>query len=185
VCVDQANKRVTVAVSRQGSNGIGTFFARVISRNLVNVSGHATAEAGPGATGSRCLKPVFLPNTILSTNGQNGCTANPPEIIFDPNNTGQLTPWAQAQVGQCVNMRPTQASEKNKLPAPGQFYSLDFGSGGATYECAWEHCLTTPSCKTDFSSVQCGSLYPLETGDMVGPLQHGVDGLIGNPPTDS
>jgi hypothetical protein len=185
VCVDAANKRVTVAVSRQGSNGVGTFFARVISRNLVNVSGHATAEAGPGATGSRCLKPVFLPNTILSTSGQNGCNLNPKEIIFNPSNSGQLTPWAQSKVGQCVNMRPTQANDKNALPAAGQFYSLDFGSGGSTYECAWENCLTTPSCKTNFTSVQCGSQYPLETGDMVGPLQHGVDGLIGKPPTDS
>jgi len=185
VCVDQAHKRVTVVVSRQGSNGIGTFFARAMSFNLVNVSGHATAEAGPGGTGSRCLKPVFLPNTILSTLGQGGCTAATPEIIFDPNNAGQLTAWAQSKVGQCVNMRPTQASDKNALPAAGQFYSLDFGSGGSTYSCAWANCLTTPSCKTDFSSVQCGSMYPLETGDMVGPLKQGVNGLIGKPPTDT
>jgi len=185
VCVDTANKRVTVVVSRQGSNGIGTFFARAMSFNRVNVSGHATAEAGPGATGSRCLKPVFLPNTILSTLGQAGCTQAPPQIIFDPQNAGQLTAWAQSKVGQCVNMRPTQASDKNALPAPGQFFSLDFGAGGSTYSCAWANCLTTPSCKTNISSVQCGNNYPLETGDMVGPLAHGVDGLIGNPPTDT
>jgi hypothetical protein len=129
-----------------------------------------------------CIKPVFLPDTILSNlDPLVACNPLNKQIIFDPANNNQITSWAQGKLGQCVNMRPTQANDKNKLPAPGQFYSLDFGSGGSTYRCAWGNCLNTPSCNADISVVQCNNNYPLETGDMVGPLKQGVGDLIGSP----
>src|SRR5882724_9174268 len=180
ICVDKANQRVTVVVGRQGSNGIATYFARVISPDLVSVRVHATAEAGTGATGSKCVKPVYIPNTILSSLGPGGCTTTPKQIIFDPANSNQLTAWAKSKLGQCVNMRPTRPSDSG-LPAPGQFFSLDFGSGANTYRCVWANCLNTPSCNADISEIQCKGSYPVKTGDMVGPLKQGVNGLIGSP----
>ena len=182
ICVDTPNRRVTVVVARQGTNGIATYFARVISPDLVSVRVHATAEAGSGATGSKCVKPVYIPNTILTTLNppSAACTSTPKQIIFDPANNNQLTDWAKSKLGQCVNMRPTRPSDSG-LPAPGQFFSLDFGSGANTYRCVWANCLNTPSCNADTAAIQCNNSYPVKTGDMVGPLKQGVNGLIGSP----
>ena len=185
VCVDVPNRRVTVAVARQGGHGIATFFARVISHSLVGVKVHATAEAGVGATGAACVKPVFLPNTFLSTD-PNACNTTPPEIIFDPANNNQVTPWAAAQLGNCANIRPTHGGDNGNLPAPGQFYALDFASGPLTYSCTWSNCLNTPVCAADITAIKCGHPYPVKTGNTSpGQTQSGVNGLIGNPPTDT
>jgi len=80
-----------------------------------------------------------------------------------------------------MNIRPTEANDKTKLPAPGQFYSLDFGDGGATYKCSWGSCLN--QCKgADVATITCGSNYPVETGNMVGPLKKGIADLLADPP---
>ena len=98
VNVDETNRWVTVTVRRTGGSGITTFFARVFGVKSVDVLAQARAEASAAGTASRCIKPVYLPNTILSQlDPQTACNANPKQVIFD--STDHMTDWAKAQLG--------------------------------------------------------------------------------------
>jgi hypothetical protein len=135
----------------------------------------ATAEASATGSGSRCVKPIFLPNTILSPETPPVACANG-HVVFD--SSGHLTAYAQSQMGTLHDIRPTSPSG---ALAPGQFYSLDFGSGGKDYRCALGNCLNDcPGVDPDI--IRCGDRFPLKTGNMVGPTQQGVKDLIGQPP---
>ncbi|MBZ5532833.1 MAG: hypothetical protein LAO20_15495 [Acidobacteriia bacterium] len=189
VVVDTANRRVTVTVSRLGDNGIGTFFARGFGVANVSVQTQATAQASKTAGGSRCVKPIYIPNTVLSTQATTAAACAAGEILFDPANPGHFSSWAQDTLGNfkysgtCATIRPTNPADVKKGDfSPGQFFSLDFGSGGSTYRCVWSSCLNDVSCGADQSVIACGHDYPVKTGDMVGPTNQGVGDLIGDPP---
>lgn len=174
VDVDTANRRVTVRVPRTGANGIPLYFAKILGRTRSDVQATATAECSPTATGSSCLKPIYLPNTILSSLGPvQACKSN--QMIFAAN--GSLTAYAQSKIGSSEPIRPTTP---DKALVPGQFYSLDFGSGANTYRCALGQCLS--DCGIDTTVMRCGQSYPLETGNMVGPTKQGVGDLTGPTP---
>jgi Flp pilus assembly protein TadG len=176
VAVDTANQRVTVTVPRTGSNGIETFFARAFGWQKMNVVARATAEFSTQAAGSHCVKPFFLPNTVLSQ--QDPVTAcNSKQVIFDQ---GQLTTFVENKWGAQLNLRPITPGG---ALAPSQFYSIQLGGpGAATYQCQISQCLNT--CPTAIDTVQCGVGYPLQTGNMAGPTTAGVQQLIGpNPDT--
>jgi Flp pilus assembly protein TadG len=177
VTVDTATRRVTVTVPRTsaGGNAIGTFFARVANNTSADIVAKATAEAGLQGSASRCVKPIFLPNTIFSdlTPGAGNSACNAGQVVFD--SSGNITAWAQGLFGVQKTIRPV---DPNTALQPGQFYSLDFGSGGSTYRCAWGQCLNYCA---GTSEIACGQRYPVETGNMVGPTQQGVRDLIGNP----
>jgi Flp pilus assembly protein TadG len=180
ISVDTALRRVTVTVPRTaaGGNAIGTFFARVSNNNSADIVAKASAEAGLQGSASRCVKPVFIPNTILSdksldpNNAAGACNAG--EVLFD--RSGNVTAFAQGKIGSQQTIRPVKPQ---RALAPSQFYSLDFGSGGSTYRCAWGQCLNYCS---GVSEIACGQRYPVETGNMTGPTNQGVRNLIGNPP---
>ncbi len=176
IAVDTTARTVTVTVSRLQGNAIPTAFARVAGINLVAVQTQAKAQASSTPTGGRCVKPFFIPNTILSSlSPSSACSAG--QYIFTPGNYQQLSAFMLSQgFGQLINARPTSPSQSL---APSQFFSLDFGSGAATYTCAIQECLN--SCSVP-SPVSCGSSWPLETGNMVGPTSQGINNLIGNPP---
>ncbi len=176
IVVDTTARTVTVTVSRLQGNGIPTAFAKVIGVNLVGVQTQAMAQASSTPTGGRCVKPFFVPNTILSSlSPSSACSAG--QYIFTPGNYQQLSPWMLGQgFGQLIDARPTSPTQ---ALSPSQFYSLDFGSGAATYNCAIANCLNTCSVPT---AVSCGTSWPLETGNMVGPTSQGVNNLIGSPP---
>jgi len=171
VNVDQSNRRVTVTVSRLAGSGITTYFAKVMGINAVDVQTKATAEASKNAAGGYCIKPVYMPNTALSANA-NACSAG--ETIFDA--SGNLTPFALANLGQPVTVRPLGGASSI---VPSQWGSLDFGSGAATYKCAIENCLN--ECGVSASQISCGHAFSPETGNMDGPTQQGFTDLIGNP----
>jgi Putative Flp pilus-assembly TadE/G-like len=182
VVVDTATRRVTVTVSRLGTSGINTFFAKAIGMSQASVQVQAMAQASASAGASRCVKPVYIPNTIYSTlDPAAACTASPPQVIFDSSNN--ISAWAQNQsggfrfTGQCNFIRPTSPSG---ALLPSQFYSLDFGSGAATYRDVWANCLNLVSGATP-GVVKCGDSIPVETGNMVGPTRQGVGDMIGNP----
>ena len=180
IAVDVANRRVTVTVSRTGANGIGTYFARIVGKNTVDVVTKATAEASRTAGATHCLKPIFIPNTILSgltpdqSKKPNACAAN--QLIFDSG--GNVTSFAQSLEGTQITPGIRPSDPQTNL-GPSQFYSLDFGSGANTYRCTLGQCMN--DCLIS-GSVTCGNSYPLETGDMTGPTKQGVNDLIGNPP---
>ena len=179
IVVDTVNHRVRVTVPRTGSNGIQTYFAAAIGWKSVNVNVKATAEAGSNGTSAHCLKPIFIPNTIISTSppGVNPCNAG--QKLFDA--AGNLTPQGQAALSSSSRpayvIRPT--SPVGAL-VPSQYYSADFGSGANTYRCSLGQCLN--GCGISNPTVFCGSTLTTENGNMVGPTKQGVADLIGNPP---
>src|SRR5262245_4237479 len=182
VVVDTAKHQVTVTVSRLGASGVNTFFGKAIGMSQVSVQVQAMAQASTSGAGTRCLKPVYIPNTIYSSlDPAAACTASPPQVIFDSSNN--LSAWAQNQsggfrfIGTCTFIRPTTPSG---ALAPSQFYSLDFGSGASTYRDVWSNCLNDVAGATP-GVVRCGDAIPVETGNMVGPTNQGVGDLIGNP----
>jgi Flp pilus assembly protein TadG len=180
VDVNSSTRRVKVTVSRLGAGGVDTFFARAIGIPRVDVQVQATAQASATAGASRCIKPVYIPNTLLSTlpTVAQACTAN--QVLFDAN--GNLTTWAAGQLGNCATIRPTNPGDAQKALAPSQFFSLDFGTGANTYRCLWSSCLNDPACGADKNVIACNSQYPVETGNMKGPTKQGVDDLVGPNP---
>ena len=190
VNVDVANRLVTVTVPLTGPGAIGTFFARAIRVPSVDVTVQASAEAAENGSGSRCLKPLFIPNTILSTqNPVLACAADPKEVFFSrPDGcqaaspaeeiTSELSPWYQttAVLGSQYTIKP--GMPQNAL-TPSQFYALDFGAGANDYRCTLGAC--TNDCGiTDIPA--CGKSYAVKTGNMVGPTDQGVDDLSGPDP---
>jgi len=179
VVVDTVKQRVTVTVnSNVGGNPINTFFAGALGISQMGTQAKAIAEAALKGTASRCVKPIFSPNTIFSAQPTVAAACAAGEVVF--NADGSMTAWAQGQnsIGKCLQTRPTRPSDTDL--APGQYYSLDFGSGANTYRCTWGTCLN--QCDVDSSVIECGKKYPLKTGDMVGPTGQGIDQLIGKPP---
>ncbi|MGH9393939.1 MAG: pilus assembly protein TadG-related protein [Terriglobales bacterium] len=183
VTVDQVNMRVTVQVPRTGGNGIPAFFLGIFGVKHTDVAATATAEASPVATGSICLRPIFVPNTILSAETPTQACSDG-QTILGPN--GGMSPWLKANpqlLGMLETIRPT--SPQGAL-APSQYYSLDFsngaGGGASVYSCALGSNLA--SCGITPTVAACGTSYPTENGNMKGPTQTGIGNLLGaNPDT--
>jgi hypothetical protein len=185
VVVDTTLRRVTVTVNRNiGGSPINTFFAGALGISQMGTQAKAVAEASTQATGSRCVKPIYIPNTALTTinppRADSACNATPKQIIFDPT-TKAVTAWAQTRVGSQIQIHPPGGTASTAS----QYQALDFGNGGSTYRCTWGKCLNDPSCGASASVLKCGTSYPIETGAMTGPTKQGVQDLIGNPVVDS
>ena len=189
VVVDTANYKITVTVPRTGDNGITTYFAKVLGVNSADVQTKATAQAWQSGAAASCLKPIFLPNTILSAKDPDAACKSG-EVMFSGSGSNyQVTSWGQNQIPTLspLNIRPMNPADVKKNLAAGQYYSLDFSNrtdpGASTYRCTLGDCLN--QCSGVPSPIVCGSSFPIKTGDMVGPTHQGVDDLIGNPPTDT
>jgi hypothetical protein len=169
VTVDIENRRVTVdiLVAR------GTFFARVLGVNTADVGARATAEAARNASVGACPKPWFVPNTIVSADETCEACADG-ETLIDPD-TGEVTPFAEATLGQQIIVKP---QDPGQALGPGQFFAIDLstpGSGADEYrEAIW-------SCAPP---IGCEEIQDIKTGNMVGPTRQGVEELIGAPPRD-
>ena len=151
VSVDTGNRRVTVTVSRLAGSGITTFFARIIGISSVDVQTRATAEAGSNASGGYCIKPIYIPNTALSSlTVPNACSGN--QLIFD--SSGNLTTFALSQIGNTFLVRPMHAATS---VVPAQFGSASLGS---SYQCAIESCLN--ECGLSASQMACGASISVE-----------------------
>ena len=199
VNTDFANRRVKVTIARN----VTTFFGRVLGLLNANVQTVATAEASEQGSGAaRCVKPIFIPNTVLAPETETFTEAcDLGHVIFDPT-TGELSAWAQAQgffTGMAcknfVTIRPIDSGAAQKDLAPSQYFSIDFGSGGNTYRCSLASCLNDPACGVDQSILDNYALacnkevtLPTETGGLDGPTKQGIDdlldqGLNGDPDT--
>ena len=168
VNVDVANRSVEVDVSSTQN----TYFARVLGTNTATVAAEGIAEAAEYSTGAMCVKPWFVPNTIFGSSGAcPACAAN--EVLISG---GQVTAFAKARLGQQFTLKPQNPSGSI---APGQFYAIQLpgSAGGADYR------NNIATCATPY--LRCGNSYSVETGNMVGPTNQGVNDLIGNPPDDT
>lgn len=203
VCVDSANRRVSVKVMVP----LGTYFASIWpSFGLLNVRAIATAEAASRATGSHCMKPLFIPNTAMNPpnrdnsgpgGGNNGIGTScaRAQTFFDPS-TGQPTAWAQARVGTSFVISPVgsgngEDGDDNNGIGPNQYYALNFGNGTAGYSCGIQHCLNDPQCgssidPTLFANYTAGCTGPssLKTLASVDPqiTRNAFKNLQGQPP---
>jgi Putative Flp pilus-assembly TadE/G-like len=191
--------QITVLVARDAAHGnsIPTVFGKIFGVQTVDVSVSATAEAfnpsGSGVPiGSSCLKPWVLPNcdsghTTPATNPNCGGFAP----FIDPASGTLVNPGPVSSggvIGETVTLKPGSPSS---APAPSQFYAVDLppaltqpslcpacangsmGGGAALYRSNISCCNET--------SFLCGPLpipMNIETGNMQGPTQQGVECLI-------
>jgi Flp pilus assembly protein TadG len=189
VTVDFSTRRVTVQVA----NTQNTLFARVLGENSATVRVTAVAEASFNATGDRCTKPWFIPNTVLASaenkkgqkddicdtldsggnvTQQGACSKK--ELLIDPA-TGDITPFAQNWINTSCPSRQLVIKPQNPqaqaVLGPGTFLAIQLGgTGAAVYED------NIPNCPPVV--VSCTETYSSEQGNMVGPTQQGVCRLI-------
>lgn len=188
VSIDYPDRLVTVNLNHT----IPTFFAGVLGQKLANVAVVAHAEAKPSGR-YPCVKPWFIPNSILAdrTLGACGaCAATPQQLLakYDTNTQeSTVTDWALAYI--LAQTSPTSPSFTIKpgnpsgALGPGDFFGIQLhndpllneppGSPGASiYRYDIGHC--DPS----NSTLMCGDVYPVKTGNMTGPTNQGTDDLV-------
>src|SRR5262249_61729171 len=86
VSVDTTNRLVKVTVSLTGAGGVKTFFGKALGKSQVSVQTQAAAHASTSAGATRCIKPVYIPNTIFSAlTPDQACKAQ--QVIFDASHT--------------------------------------------------------------------------------------------------
>jgi Flp pilus assembly protein TadG len=167
VTVEIPQRRVSVNIQRDEP----TFFAKVLSSSTVNVGVTAVAEAAANATSASCVKPWFIPNTIMSSKAPcEACASSPPEVMAAG---GVPTAYAQGKFGQPMTVKPQQGSGGGSI-APGQYYIVQVtGPGADPYRDAISTCLP--------ALYSCFDSYPVEPGAKVGPTKQGVEDLVGKP----
>jgi hypothetical protein len=174
VTPDVPNRRVTVVVTSSQP----TYFARAIWGNNATITTTATAEAAANSTGSGCVRPWFIPNTVFATTSACAACAAKTELLVDTA-TSQITPFAKAKVRADTgeeNKFTLKPQDPHDAIAPGQFYAIDIPNdlNGDDYENNISTCTN--------GLVRCHHTYSVLTGNRVGPTKHGVEDLIGNPP---
>jgi Flp pilus assembly protein TadG len=178
VTVDTPNRRVTVNVTQSQP----TLFARILGENSANIHGTAIAEAAKNATGDTCVKPWFIPNTVLSTQSGadaicHACGATPAQVLIDTTvgSPDYLKPsqfyrtWLTSNPSRQFTIKPQNPGGNL---SPGQFFAIRLGDsqGGNDYQ---ENIITCPA-----TTIYCQTAYPAEPGDKVGPTSQGTCTLI-------
>jgi len=168
VISDVPNRRVTVTVKSTQN----TYFARALWRKNVEVSATATAEAAEYAEGSGCVKPWFLPNSVLSADPVCTAACDATQSLIDPI-TREVTPFGASRIGSQFTVKPQDPSG---TLAPSMFYAINFpGDTGAN---DYRDAIT--SCKSPY--LRCGDYQKPKPGNMAGPTKQGVEDLVGKPP---
>lgn len=178
VTVDVPNQRVTVDLNYTED----TLFAQVLGFNTADIGVRGIAEAGLNATGSSCVKPWFLPNTILSSLPPcDACDAG--ELVLSEDGAytvgwgdeGTEPPPFGGGEQDYFTIKPGNPQQSL---APGVFAAIRFpeSQGGNDYRESIGTCRDEP--------VLCSESYQIEPGNMIGPTIQGVNALIGSPPDD-
>ena len=173
VTVDLALKRCRVCVPRttERGNPVPTYFARVLSRDWVDVSACATAEIGLGNQ-ANCMKPWALPDAYDDVNGNGVYDSGD---VYGAGVTSYGTNYRSNNNDIGVQLVVKQADPSAAI-APGQFYPIDLpipnspDAGGDRYRENIYQCNSLP--------VSLGDSLVTENGNMVGPTKQGVDDLI-------
>ena len=165
VNIDVANERATVEIARTE----GTYFARALGRNSVDIAVQAVAETSIDSVATFCAKPWFVPNTVVSNlSACDACAAG--EVLVD---NGVVTAYGESQIGMSFSVKPQNPQSAMQ---PGQFYAvrMDDSAGGNDYR------TNIATCSSDV--ITCQQTYGLEPGNMIGPTVQGVRDLTGTPP---
>jgi len=165
---DIATHRVTVVVTSSQP----TYFARALWGSTATISATATAEAAANSTGSGCVKPWFIPNTIFATGVSCDACTTGNGLLVNPA-TSAITQFAKDKIGEQFSLKPQRPED---AIAPGQFYAIDIPNNlqGDDYRNNIATC-------TD-GLVRCFNTYSVLTGNRVGSTKNGVNDLIGDPP---
>ena len=190
VNVDVANRRVTVDIDRQEN----TFFGKVLGWVVADIRVRGIAEASRTATGSSCVKPWFIPNTLPTdvkdcNDLATACSTG--HVLVDSNHNA--TEWvmdpANGVIGQEFRIKP---GRPNDAIAPGQFYAINLvpgcDTGGNDYRCNIATCGGVNCDCQQNGPVMCGDFYDVKTGNMIGPTRQGVEDfttLYGTASTDT
>jgi Flp pilus assembly protein TadG len=160
--------QVTVTITRTEP----MLFAKVFNLTGITDKVTAVAEAGLTATSAYCVKPFFVPNTILST--KDPCLAAAAGEVLLSNN--QTTSYAKSKFGTVqVTLKP---SDPSQALSSGDFYEIDIDKGGGSaYSENISGCNST--------QLICRHSYDVLTGSKMGPTTQGVKDLIGQPPNDT
>lgn len=189
VFVDTAMRRVTVVVVQNQP----TLFARILGENSANIRATAIAEAASTANATSCLKPFFIPNGALSpdepcvtcwgADRQPGTGDDPVTkhlLIEKVNGQFQVTSWAQQQIRDStganqLNQFLLKPKDPHQALRPGDFFLIDIeGDVDAKISESISTCLI---------GATCLSTYSILTGNKVGPVKKGIQGMIGCPAT--
>jgi len=164
VNIDVANQRATVEIAHTE----GTFFARALGRNSVDIAVKAVAETSIDAVATFCAKPWFVPNTVVSNlSACDACAQG--QVLVD---NGVVTAYGEQQIGMSFSVKPQNPQSAMQ---PGQFYAVRMAdsAGGNDYR------TNIASCSSDV--ITCQTTYGLEPGNMIGPTLQGVNDLTGTP----
>ncbi len=183
VNIDLANHLVTANISHT----IPTFFAGVLGQKLATVGVVANAEYIP--TGKYpCVKPWFIPNVIVSSSKAcEACASG--QILAQYNDATQestATAWAIDYIKAQTAPFTVKPGSPSAALGPGDFFAIQFpddlyqdqdlappGSPGANvYRDHIAYCDPT------MSTIKCGDVYPVKTGNMIGPTGQGTEILL-------
>ncbi|HEV2388214.1 MAG TPA: pilus assembly protein TadG-related protein [Candidatus Acidoferrales bacterium] len=167
--------QVTVTVRR---SNVPTIFAKILGQGVANVSAVATAEAYESGT-IGCVVPFLLADCQpydASLGSYNACptlpgTATPSYFFINPGN-GDID---RALIGQSILLHTTTV---NSSPVASQWYLASLGGTGTPSRSV----LRTNIENCSVNAVTCGdNQVPIPTipGTSVGPVDQGVDALIG------
>jgi hypothetical protein len=153
--------QVKVEISRTES----TVFAAVLDVTGVADKVTAVAEVAANSNGMSCIKPWFIPNTVLDT-ANTPCNANTAGNVLISGTT--VTQYAKNNLGTSIQAK---AQDSANALQPSQFFEIKMGaSGKSAYSDAISGCSTV--------QFQCQSSYETLTGNSMGPTVQGVCSLI-------
>lgn len=183
VVVDETRQRVTVKVPRTGANGIETFFAKVIGFNNVDVQVFATAEAGRNATGTHCLKPLWIANSALSDDPKNAAAKD--QCMFHADGT-ENTAFLAGKYGQpLILWDPANRGGGNNgkgggstTPSQWDLIRLSNVASGPALECTILNCLNGCSDYGVTEKIACGQTIDTDNGGNVGSVLDPMKNLI-------
>jgi hypothetical protein len=167
VVPDLANRRVTVTISHTE----GTYFAKALGFRDTTINVTAIAEASATGCGGSCVKPWFIPNTILSTQANEAAACAAGDYLVDRNTGLPNTSFFTPLLGQLFIVKPGSPQGAYQ---PGQFYAVTLSNddpGGSAYR-------TNISTCSSAATIFCNNAYPVKTGNMIGPTKQGVDDLM-------
>lgn len=202
--IDTGNRRVRVTVSRRK---IGTWFARLLGIDTVAVAAYAVAEA-TDAGAAKCVRPWAVQDLWhegatnarpIETDKYEPSPFSDPGDIYIPATTpgqGNATGYGNtsADNGRQIRIktqRPNTGSDTTQLaqPGPGEFMIWEMPVDPTLEQCAQGGGATAPMyqyrnaiCGCNKNSIQLGVDYPLHTGNVVGPTDQGLDGLLEKDP---
>lgn len=184
VTVNRSQQRVTVTFTGARLNAAvrQTYFARAMGWSAFDIRVTATAEASPNAGSSRCLKPFYLPNTVVKDPGEsNGQACGNGHVMID--DSGSITQYALNKLTSGDNKLPVWKQDNYKS----QWGEIKFvqGNTGNVLRCTIKDCLN--DCAAQYGvtpAVACGDTLATNQGAKVDPAADEMKELINQPNQD-